>query len=311
MKFYLPFALIIGLFMVDVTNCIAQNNALSFDGTDDYVSIPHTPSLLIGSNPLTLEFWFKAPNVAQFGTFILKRQPSNPYPNVGAFINDGTDPRFIPIAGKKITFSFGYASGGGDFRAVTTTNDVVDGQYHHVACVVDPSLSSLFLYIDGVLAPVNTISTGGFPTFPITNRFVLGQNNGSASFYTGLLDDVRIWDIARTQTQIQASMNTELAGTELGLVSYYKFDDQASLCDITDCNANENHGTRVGPVGLNNLPQYSTDIPSLSDVTCGANINCSVAAVPTLSEWGLIFLTLLMLIFGALAIRRRQVSVPV
>lgn len=48
------------------------------------------------------------------------------------------------------------------------------------------------------------------------------------SYHRGLLDEVRIWSTARSQTEIRANMNTALNGTEPGLMVYYNFDEMAS-----------------------------------------------------------------------------------
>lgn len=254
----------------------AQNNALNFDGTDDFVSIPHTASLLIGSNPVTLELWFNAANADQQATFIAKRQPSAPFPLIALYTNDGTDPRFTPDPGKKISFAFGNPSPGGVIRIITTVNDILDGAYHHLAGVVNPTTETLSIYVDGALQSVNTITGGSFPSLSITDRYVIGQNNGNNAFFNGLIDEVRIWNVARTQAEIQANRNTELTGNESGLVAYYKMDIPNSTCDAEDCNGNENHGTRMGTGGGNNLPQFSSDIPSITDVACGVSVSCAL-----------------------------------
>ncbi len=262
----------------------AQNYALEFDGADDYVGIPHSASLYIGSNPYTVEFWFKAPNTNQLGSLIAKRQHYFPWNMATIGINDGTDPVSFPSSGKKITFNFGTLGGGaGNHRTITTTNDIIDGNFHHVAGVVNPVAETIVLYIDGVLQSVNTVSVGSFPLVTNTEQYTIGQANGGVNFYTGVIDDVRIWNVVRTQTQIQNNMNTELTGTESGLVSYYKMDENNSSCDVEDCNTNENHGTRIGVAGSNNLPQFSTDIPSLTDVICGATTSCTTLPVELFS----------------------------
>ena len=63
------------------------------------------------------------------------------------------------------------------------------------------------------------------------------------------MDDVRIWNVARTQTEIQTNMNTELAGTETGLKAYYLFNqgissgNNTTITSVTDKTANVLNGT--------------------------------------------------------------------
>ncbi|MCW5554049.1 MAG: response regulator [Verrucomicrobiae bacterium] len=60
----------------------------------------------------------------------------------------------------------------------------------------------------------------------------------------GQMDEVRIWDHARTPEQIQASMSRQLTGTEPGLVGLWNFNDPANAG--RDATTNNHHGTLVG-----------------------------------------------------------------
>ena len=53
----------------------------------------------------------------------------------------------------------------------------------------------------------------------------IGRARRPAGQYDGGLDEVRLWNVARTASAIQATMNTELAGTEAGLVAYWRFNE--------------------------------------------------------------------------------------
>ena len=71
----------------------------------------------------------------------------------------------------------------------------------------------------------------------------IGANNiGHREFFDGLLDEVRIWNVARTQEQIQSAMNTTLTGSEEGLVAYWNFDDGTA----DDLSQYGNNGTLQG-----------------------------------------------------------------
>ena len=63
-------------------------------------------------------------------------------------------------------------------------------------------------------------------------------------------DDVRVWNIAKTQGELQAAMNMELVGNEAGLIGYWKFDEGAAggnntglPSSIEDSSPNDNAGT--------------------------------------------------------------------
>lgn len=110
----------------------------------------------------------------------------------------------------------------GGFKVVMSPIPVVNNVWYHVAATYDGS--SIKLYINGCLV-ADSAHTGTI----VTNDFVsaIGTRSGSplTDHYRGLADEVRIWNVARTQSQIANNMNN-LANptTEPGLLAYYKFD---------------------------------------------------------------------------------------
>jgi len=66
------------------------------------------------------------------------------------------------------------------------------------------------------------------------------------------MDEVRIWNTARTQSEIQSSLNTELSGTETGLMAYYNFNQgtaggtNTGITTLTDRTSNAKNGTLNG-----------------------------------------------------------------
>jgi len=79
--------------------------------------------------------------------------------------------------------------------------------------------------VNGTQYPVTT--TGGTPMmnfFPGIVTLGRSQTFGGAG-WTGVLDELRIWSIARTPTEVNRDMKVVLKGTEPGLVAYYRFDE--------------------------------------------------------------------------------------
>lgn len=102
---------------------------------------------------------------------------------------------------------------------------------HHLAASFDGA--TIRLYVDGALAAsapwtLGTVYYGG-------EDVLIGANNFGSGFlrrFDGHIDDVRIWDHARTADQIASSMNCQLGGHEPGLVGYWPFAD-STLHDAT------------------------------------------------------------------------------
>ncbi len=60
-------------------------------------------------------------------------------------------------------------------------------------------------------------------------------------YFSGCIDDLRIWDHDRTEKQIRKNMRKELSGNESGLYGYWKFNEQNQIIEY-DSTPNNNHG---------------------------------------------------------------------
>jgi hypothetical protein len=107
--------------------------------------------------------------------------------------------------------------------AAISTSDVNDGQWHHIAGVYNVS-GTKRIYIDGTLedtqpAPVSIPAN----TAPFRVGYL--YDNNCCEQYQGQVDEVRVWDIARTEAEIQSTMHTPLIGVQPDLVGYWKLDE--------------------------------------------------------------------------------------
>ena len=59
----------------------------------------------------------------------------------------------------------------------------------------------------------------------------------------GFLDEIRIWGVARTASQIAANYNKSIADTAAGLLAYYKFDEDATNQTVYDASPNAQPGS--------------------------------------------------------------------
>lgn len=104
--------------------------------------------------------------------------------------------------------------------------------WYHMALTADvtqASASTFIFYLDGVsMGNGDALETGSVSSIYNNNRPLrLGtdmSNNKGINYLDGKLDDVRIWNIVRTATQIDDYKDTELSGFETGLVGYYPFE---------------------------------------------------------------------------------------
>ena len=77
------------------------------------------------------------------------------------------------------------------------------------------------LYVDGQLD--NSVAASGLTVAVAGGVMDVGNSTHHDNAYDGAVDELRIWSLARTEAQIQAAMNAELAPTTAGLVGYWRF----------------------------------------------------------------------------------------
>lgn len=193
---------------------LGQPAELNFDPDDD---------------SFTFEAWFKVAN-GVVGTIIAKAVGSSRQYQIFTFDNE----ILYQIGGNSVTTIGGEA---------LYTPDV----WNHVALVVDNSTDpgEVRLYLNGRFVrsstPGATINDG--VDVLIGARRTSG-NTGAGAPLNGSVDEVRIWNVARTQAEIQADLNKAAYTDEAGLVAYYTFDEGAPT-NVPDITGNGFDGTPV------------------------------------------------------------------
>lgn len=137
-----------------------------------------------------------------------------------------------------------------------STSTIPTNTWTHVAVTYDGS--NIRFYIDGALD--NTIAYAGALGQTATGLAVgCISASSQTNAFDGFIDEARVWNFARTQTEIQETINTTLAGAQTGLAAYWRFDETVDLGiggdsqsdDFEDFSGNNNHGDSVnGPVEL-------------------------------------------------------------
>jgi len=162
------------------------------------------------------------------------------------------DKRSIPVQGD---FWLGLdASGVFRFAAgksvidIKADEQVVANQLYHVAATVEASLGVARLYVNGVLAKEQTLDNPQFymNAINMTEPLYIGSDKAAnEGGLKGAVDEVRLWNVTRSEQEINASMHKLLTGQEAGLVAYWDFKARKDsiLLDVT---GNNHNGTPVG-----------------------------------------------------------------
>jgi hypothetical protein len=207
-----------------------DNTALSFSGTSQ-VQVPNSASL----NPttqVTVEAWINT------------NSASTTLQGIAGTWNDltGNDRTYLLwIQSGKVAFYVSHT--GMDFPSVVSTTTIQPNQWYHVAGTFDGT--TLRLYVNGV-EEASLYSPG--PIATNTDPFNIGRVDGGGSiarFFSGQISNVGVFNVARTEAQIQSDMRQELTGSEAGLVGYWTLSSTGS--GIVDKTANGNNGTASNP----------------------------------------------------------------
>jgi len=216
--------------MEDGATPIVESKALQLDGFDDQVEIQDTTLGNFGTGDFTIEMWAKTTdaNCAIIG----KRAVCN-CDNFWNFFIDGG----------RLRAEFSASNTCSNYLNVTGQNNTLaDGKWHHIAFIRQGTI--LFFYVDGVL-DLTVLADQSFVNpakISLGNIVCQGQN------FRGSLDEIRIWNIARSGNELNEKMNCSLTGNEPGLLAYYPISSQNcggcadAVNNFVDKTANAYHG---------------------------------------------------------------------
>lgn len=160
-------------------------------------------------------------------------------------------PYFASIGSNVLTV--GLRSGGS--ASVVTFNLVSGGitpnAWHHLAASFNGSTRMLTIYIDGVQRAQGTLAfTSAGNALPL----IVGRSGTGGDYWRGRLDELRLWSVARTAAEIQASYQSEIGTTPPGLVGNWHFNAGSGTTAVDSAGTPQNLNL-LGGAG------WSTDVP--------------------------------------------------
>jgi len=193
---------------------LSQENSIDFDGNNDYVNCGNNGSLNITGNTITLEAWIRPD-----GAFHANIWGENVINKNGA----GDNGYMLRVGG---TGQVNFNLGTGWWNEITSPANAISlNTWHHIAGTYDGT--TMRLYVDGVEvasgaenqnigSASNSLYLGDDPQWP-------GRN------YSGRIDEVKIWNTARTAAQVISDMNEGVcAPYPGGMVAYYRFNQNVA-----------------------------------------------------------------------------------
>ena len=234
---------------------LPEGRSAAFDGTD-YVALNSSAAVIPSDMDFTLEFWFNAENGAKNQTIIS---------NGNGIDNVGEDPAKL--------FSVGFNENGVLSFNHNGYSTLVDGNYadnnwHNFTLSVSRSSGTARIYMDGQL---NTYFSNDKVDRIASDKLYAGARvwhkeksteKTIDQYFTGKVDEIRLWNLYRQQSQIESFYNQKSNGDEMGLLLYYPFEHyidwqgtkemQFTLNNIVN---NDTTSVAVGKVnGVTNIP---------------------------------------------------------
>lgn len=202
----------------------SPNRSLAFDGVQGSIHIqPDIAGIATVGSSCTIEAWIKATSTYD-----------------GGIVGWGAASLDLACQLRLSNGSPQFDWGGGDILVVNAAGNLT-GSWHHVAATYDSVAKTRNIFIDGILAATGTVTN---PNMASNGTIAIGVDNIGHHF-EGQIDEVRIWNVSRTQAQIRQFMDKPLTGTEAGLSGYWTF-DQSSGSVVADITRKNPYGTISG-----------------------------------------------------------------
>ena len=196
-----------------------EGRAAAFNGKDQYMKLSSGSSCVVDNTmDYTIETWFKADDAQPTATIISNGR------------GDGED-----MGGSLNLFALNLEEGRLVFHnngvRVACDGSFADNDWHHVAVAVNRTSGRGQIYVDGKLntyfeaADLGGIAAayihlGARVWTPADNL----QQEKADNFFKGEIDEVRVWNLYKSETLVENGNSNRLDGTEKGLLAYYPFE---------------------------------------------------------------------------------------
>ncbi len=246
------------------------NQALQLNGSSQYATLGSTSQLR--SATFTVELWFK-----RTGAGVGTNTGTGGIPDAIPLITKGRAEGETPAA--DINYFLGIDASSGQLVAdfeegaggaspslnhpITAATVVTLNVWHHAAATYDGSTWNLYLdgVLDGTLA-VGVTHPANAATAVLTTVGTADNTAGVVDgFFAGVVDEARIWSVARTATQINATRNVQVTTAQTNLLGVWNM-NEGSGTTLADNSGNGITGTAVGaPTWVAGFPLSGNQAP--------------------------------------------------
>lgn len=262
------------LFLWLIAEKAIGQNGLNFVGTSssgNWVNTNQPP--LTGNSARTVEAWIKMSSATSTTQQVILDMGST-----------ATGGRFTlnVISGQYLRIEIG----GNGFSGTT---DITDNNWHHVAVTYNPSNTAgqkAKLYVDGVLETQADFTVT--MNISSSSNIRIGCRVDAVNYFTGTIDEVRVWNMERTASEIASNYSQEFCSAITGLIAYYKFNEgvaggtNTSITTLTNTANSLYSGTLYGFTKTGTTSNFVTSAPIVGRTFFTINpIVCTSYTVPS------------------------------
>lgn len=242
-------------YMHGATWSTQEGKSLSFNGRDAIAAIDMSKVAISASNDYTLDFWFKASEADTEAALLSNGK------GIGEENNGNATKVFVGFDGGKLVYrNNGYEQ--------TMRGDYRDGAWHHFALTVNRTAGNAQIFMDGELnSYFDATLLGGFSSTKLyagARRWTEAEQpvDHTDMHFSGLIDDIRIWNMALPSTMVAGTYNVSSEGSEMGLMMALPFStyitNSANVKELAYSGADLVTGAEL--VSLENV-QAGSDVP--------------------------------------------------
>lgn len=203
-------------------NTTASVNGINF-GASSLVRVANAPNLNFSSS-FTIETWVSR-NAGPGTRTILAKDSALGFIQYAMNLNDSNNLVF-------------FMNTNTNFYQFTSKTAVPTG-FSHVAATFNGT--RFVFYINGSVALDTTVASSTL----VTNNYdlIVGNNATATAAFLGVIDELKLWNVARTEAEIRANMHVRMANaSNANVVAYYRMDEGATNTFTTDASGNCNVG---------------------------------------------------------------------